>query len=91
MQNNDHLRNNYKVYISVNEDRLEDGTILPRSIKWEDGVVYEIDRVIEWRRAASTKAGGTGLRYQVRIGGKITYMWLEEDKWFVERKRRMHP
>ena len=32
------------------------------------------------------KAGGAGIRYTVEIGAKQTYLYLEEDKWFVERK-----
>ena len=84
---NESHNNNIKVYVAVNEDRLTDGTILPRAVTWEDGVRYEIDRVLDWQRAASFKAGGTGIRYRVRINGRVTYLWLEEDRWFVERRR----
>ena len=50
------------------------------------GVRYKIDEVGEVRRAASTKAGGVGMRYHIRLGEKWNYMWLEEDRWFMERK-----
>ena len=85
----------YKVYVTVNEDRLEDGRIIPRVITWENGERYEIDRVIETCKAASLRAGGTGLRFTIRIGGKPTFLWLEDDckggsRYFVER-RRMRP
>lgn len=80
------LSNELKVYVDVLEDRLKDGTILPRSITWEDGLAYPIDQIMDIRKAASLKCGGAGLRYQVRIGDAITYMWLEEDKWFVKRR-----
>jgi hypothetical protein len=80
------MHNTHKVYVAVNEDRLQDGTILPRAITWEDGVRYEIDRVLGWQRAASFKGGGTGIRYEIRIGGRVTYLWLEEERWFVERR-----
>ena len=41
-------------------------------------------------RAASTKVGGTGLRYTVMICGKETYLFDEENgKWFVEGKSRV--
>ena len=80
------LKNDYKVYVAVNEDRDVDGKIIPRIMIWEDGERYEIDEVRDIRRAASLKGGGVGLRYEVRIGNTITYMWLEETRWFVERK-----
>ena len=38
-------------------------------------------------RAASTKVGGTGIRYTVQICGKPTFLFDEENgKWFVEAK-----
>lgn len=81
------LKNDIKVYVDVNEDRCADGRLVPRSMIWEDGELYEIDRVIDVCRAASLKAGGVGMRYTVEIEGKTTYMWLEEDRWFVVRKK----
>ncbi len=75
-----------KVYVAVNARFEPDGRLLPLSIVWEDGKEYAIDRVLEVRRAASLKAGGAGIRYHVRIGRTETYMFLEENKWFVERR-----
>ena len=90
MELQDYLKNDYKVYVEANVDHKADGTILPRSFVWEDDRRYEIDRVIDIRPAASLKAGGAGLRYTVKVHGKETYMFLEEDhgvnRWFMERK-----
>ena len=80
------LTNDTKVYVAVNEDRDTSGKITPKSMVWEDGIRYEIDEVLDIRRAASLKGGGVGLRYEVRIGNSVTYMWLEDKAWFVERK-----
>lgn len=56
-------------------------------IKFENDEKYEIDRVIQKCRAASTKVGGTGIRYTVQICGKPTFLFDEENgKWFVEAK-----
>ncbi|MDR0916436.1 MAG: hypothetical protein LBN02_04530 [Oscillospiraceae bacterium] len=83
------MENDCKVYVDVTEDRTKDGQILPRSFVWEDGRRYEIDRVVEVRRAASLRAGGIGMRYKVMIQGRERFMWLEDSngggKWFVER------
>ena len=61
-----------KVYVEVDVTHKTDGTARPRKIKFEDGEVYEIDRVKYCCRAASTKVGGTGLRYTVLICGTET-------------------
>jgi hypothetical protein len=34
-----------KVYVSVNIDVEKDGSVRPRMIRWEDGHIYEIDRL----------------------------------------------
>ena len=47
--------------VEVDVTHKTDGTARPRKIKFEDGEVYEIDRVRHCCRAASTKVGGTGL------------------------------
>lgn len=46
-----------KVYVEVDVTHKTDGTARPRKIKFEDGEVYEIDRVRHCCRAASTKVG----------------------------------
>ena len=75
-----------KVYVEVKAKYYSDGRIEPLSVIWEDGHEYEIDKVLDMRRAASLKAGGVGLRYTVRIGRTETFLFLEENRWFVERR-----
>lgn len=75
-----------KVYVAVNARFDTEGRILPLSITWEDGREYGIDRVLDIRRAASLKAGGAGIRYCIKIGHTETNLFLEENKWFVERR-----
>lgn len=48
-----------KVYVEVRARHLIDGTCRPETIKFENDEVYEIDRVKQCCRAASTKVGGT--------------------------------
>jgi hypothetical protein len=86
-----YLTNDFKVYVEVNADYKQDGSIIPRSFVWEDGNRYCVDAIFDVRPAASLKAGGAGLRYTVRVGGRRdVLMFLEEDhgitKWFMERK-----
>ena len=91
MESQDFMTNDAKVYVDVNEDHTADGKILPRSFVWEDGVRYEIDKIIDIRRAASLKAGGCGLRYTIRVRKRESFMFLEENgeiaRWFMERRQ----
>lgn len=75
-----------KVYVTVDVRFEPDGRRKPLSIIWENGEEYKIDRVLDVRRAASLKAGGAGIRYKVKIGELEAHIFLEEDKWFVERR-----
>lgn len=84
----EYLKNDFKVYIDVTEFRSKDGKLIPLSFIWEDDVEYEIDRIIDFCPGHSLKAGGYGIRYTVEIEGKQTFMFLEENRWFMERKEQ---
>lgn len=73
-----------KVYVDVTLKQDKYGTIIPLSVTWENGRRYEIDRVLDVRRAAATKVGGAGIRFTVRILGKVTYLFDDGERWFVE-------
>jgi hypothetical protein len=75
-----------KVYVAVVARYSPEGELRPLSVQWEDGRSFSIDRILDVRRAASLKAGGAGIRYTVRIGCRETYLFLEEDRWFVQRR-----
>ena len=76
-----------KVYVEVTAKFDTEGNITPLSVTWEDGMVYEIDRILDRSRAASLKAGGIGMRYTCRISGRQSYLYYEDPRWFVEGKR----
>ena len=77
-----------KVYVDVTLKQDKHGNIIPLSVTWEDGRRYEIDRVLDVRRAASTKVGGAGIRFTVRILGRETYIFSDGERWFVEARDR---
>ena len=72
-----------KKYVEVTAHHNAQGFVCPLILWWDDGRKYEIDRVLDVRRAASLKAGGIGIRYTCRILGKERYLYLDEDKWYV--------
>ena len=57
-----------KVYVDTLVRHTKDGGSIPLSIKFSDGKTYEIDQVLDRKRAAASKVGGTGIRYSIRIG-----------------------
>ncbi len=77
-----------KVIVPVCAQFDTEGTLTPVSFVWEDGTRYTVDKVLDVRRAASLKAGGAGMRYTCLVRGKQTYLFLDEDRWFMERKER---
>ena len=81
----------HKVYVEVAAVFSPEGKILPHTIRWENGALFTIDRITDIRRAAALKAGGCGLRYTVHIGGQQTYLFLDEDRWFVEANDAKRP
>jgi len=79
-----------RVYVRILAEYAPDGTMTPAVIKWVDGTVYEVDRVLDVRRAASA-AGSMGIRYTVRIQGQERRIFFEDiysetgtPRWFVE-------
>jgi len=84
-----------KVYVGVHASFDAQGRMIPRALTWEDGTVYEIDRVLDIRQAAAMKAGGQGDRYTISVRGQRSYLFFERSefssgsilgRWFVERK-----
>lgn len=87
--------NDRKVYVDVTARFDSDGVMVPLDITWEDGKLFEIDRVTEIRQAAAMKAGGQGDRYTIWVRGHQSYLFFERSaaltgnnigRWFVERR-----
>jgi len=79
-----------RIYVGVSAEYSPDGTMVPFLLKWLDGTKYEIDRVLDVRRAASD-AGSMGMRYTVRILGQERRLFFEDTysetgkpRWFIE-------
>ena len=62
----------------------EDGTVTPLYILWDEIRIYEIDKVLDIRKRASTRGGGMGLRYLCRIKNQERFIWLDDYTWFLE-------
>ena len=74
-----------KMYVDVIVHHQADGKIKPLVIIWKNGVKYAIDKITQVALAASLKAGGAGVRYTCIIQGARRYLFLEDDRWFIEK------
>ncbi|MBQ3158343.1 MAG: hypothetical protein IJB98_01470 [Clostridia bacterium] len=72
-------------HITVITKMTSSGNVIPLSIIWEDGREFVIDKILDIRPKASTKGGGKGIRYTVRIKGQEKYLFLNEYLWFIEQ------
>lgn len=82
-----------KKYINVIVKFDTNGDMTPIQIVDENGTKFDIDRVVESRKACSLKSGGTGLRYTIKIKNKLYFLFCEGQnvrnqhsfsRWFVE-------
>lgn len=87
---------NPKVYVKVKTDFDREGNMRPLSLTWVDDHVYEIDKVLHVDHRPALRAGGSGLRYTVRIGGRESFLFYEPSstidgpvygRWFVEKMK----
>ena len=55
-----------RIELDIIVEHRKDGLALPKTIIWDDGRRFDIDRVLDIRKAAATKCGG--------IGGSIEFL-----------------
>lgn len=81
-----------KKYIKVVSDFDSTGYMQPRAIIWEDGRIFKIDRVKDFRPAASMGLGCDSDCYVVVICGEEKHLFFERlsplfpsrvGRWFV--------
>ena len=75
-----------KVFVEVTVKVSPEGEVRPLTITFEDGIVYEKDRLKSLCRAHATKVGGTGIRYTIVVNNHETYLFEDDGRWFVEAK-----
>ncbi len=74
-----------KLLLNILVQHTPEGKALPLKILWPDGREFEIDRIINTRKAAAMKCGGVGMRYLCRICGKEVPIFEEDGVWFIEK------
>lgn len=74
-----------KIELDIEVEHQKDGRAVPKRILWDDGRKFDIDRVLDVRRAAATKCGGIGIRYLCRTYGREFCIFDEDGKWYLEK------
>ncbi len=72
-----------KHYTTVKARFDTDGNITPLTMSYCEQE-FPIDRITDVRPAASLRSGGAGIRYTCMVDGKMTYLFLEDTRWFFE-------
>lgn len=75
-----------KTYVRVEAWFSEDGTVHPTCVILSDGARYSVESVLDIRPVVSLPANAAGMRYTVRIGRRVTYLYQAGTRWFVEQK-----
>lgn len=76
---------NNKTYVDIVAKFNKDGHLTPITIVWEDGRRFDIQKIVDVRQAVSLKAGRSGVRYICKIENQLKTLFLDGDKWFVEK------
>ena len=75
-----------KTYVSVIAAHIPGKDPEPLKLQLPDGRNYRIDHAGSPKQAPALKVGGHGLRYEVRIMDKTTYLFFDNGVWFIEEK-----
>ena len=73
----------YKRYVDVVALIDKQGKLTPLILRWDNGVQYPIDRILEVRKAVS-EVGGSGILYRCRIQTQERKLFYEKNRWFIE-------
>ena len=74
-----------KINLDIIVRHTPEGKAIPKTILWEDGRRFAIDKILDIRRAAALKCGGIGTRYICKICNKEVAIFDEDGCWFLEK------
>ena len=85
-----------RVYVKVDTSFDQTGAMMPKSITWTDGRVFQIEKVEDFRPASTLEPGRVGDCYTVIIKGERKYLFFQRvntfekarfGRWWVEVPR----
>ncbi len=75
--------NQHRLYVKITAKHDTKGRIKPVYLHWEDGRKFEVDKVVDVRKAVSLT--GEGMLYACRIAGKQVNLFCDAGRWFIEK------
>jgi hypothetical protein len=73
-----------KVFLRVDCECTPDGDIQPVRFLWINKRWYDVDLIVDVRRAPSLKVGGKGICYTCRVKDRIIRLFRDGDRWYLE-------
>ena len=73
-----------RAYVKVVVEVSAEGNVRPMEVEWEDGRRFEVDRLLDVRRAAATKAGGQGMPFPLPFLGPAPFLFDDAARWFLD-------
>ena len=77
------MKTERKVYVNVEVEFTEEGRLVPKKIRWNDGREWIVDRLIHSSEISPGKGSFEGIRYTVLIGGAEKYIYERHGRWYV--------
>lgn len=87
-------KNTERIYVKVDSSFDKTGYMQPTAITWDDGRIFKIDTVRDFRPAGTVGADVPGDCYTVVINGQQKHLFFEHSdplfkstlgRWFVEK------
>ena len=76
--------------VNVIAEFTKDGTLIPMAIRWEDGRIFEIDRVLTSNKCIGPRTSKTSQRYKCIVAGHERFLFYEANgQWFVENQHAL--
>ena len=76
-----------KAYVPVTLDVDKEGTILPRLIWWDNGVIFQIDQILYKCRATSKRFGAEASVTQFRFAERSHFFFTKETSGLSKQRR----
>ena len=76
-----------KTYVTVSAIFNLDGKLTPEYIRWRDGRIFRIEKIIGVENYTKDSIINMDVMYTCSILGKVCHLYFENwSKWFVEEK-----
>lgn len=76
-----------KLYVNVIAKFDREGIITPMLLEWNDGLLYDVEKVVAISECSSRRIGGQGVHYKVQIGSRQAVLSFEDPCWFISKGR----